>query len=446
MKRRFQIVLWVGLFIIFFFITPRLLAQEGPRLDIKEHHLKNGLQVLILEDHAVPVVTVQVWCRAGSRNERPGISGVSHVLEHMMFKGTKKRGPEEYSEIIQRHGGIDNAFTSNDMTAYYSILPSSQIELAFDLEGDRFTRPVFREFLPERDVVKEERRLGENDPQDRLYEELQATAFKAHPYGSPVIGWMSDLDNLTVEDLETYFQSYYSPSNLTLVVVGDVEEKEALRLAKKYFGKIKKREAPPSVRTVEPEQLGEKRVEVHREARLPVVAIAYHIPEFTHPKAPTFQVISRILASGESSRLYQRLVYEEQIATHVYGEADLRIDPGIFLLWSMVSTGHTGEDVEKIVYEEIEKLKKEPVSDRELKKAINQEVTEFIFDQESVLRQAFTIGWINVLGSYEMVNEVVEKMRGVTKEDIMETAKEFFTEKNRTVATLVPELPENLVK
>jgi len=270
--RKFSVAIAVGIFSILYLISPFLFAQEGLRLDIKEHRLKNGLQVLILEDHAAPVVTVQVWCKAGSRNERPGITGVSHVLEHMMFKGTKKRGPEEYSEIVQRHGGTDNAFTSNDMTAYYSVLPSSQIELAFDLEGDRFNRPLFREFLQERDVVKEERRLGENDPQDRLYEELQAAAFKAHPYGWPVIGWMSDLDQLVEEDLENYFQTYYSPNNLSLVVVGDVKEKDALRLSEKYFGKTKNRGAPPSLRTVEPEQKGERRLEVHGEAQLPVVA------------------------------------------------------------------------------------------------------------------------------------------------------------------------------
>jgi zinc protease len=312
MNRRIQITFGLGLFLTAVFINSLLFAQDGLRLDIKEYHLKNGLQVLVLEDHAAPVITVQVWCRAGSRNERPGITGVSHVLEHMMFKGTKKRGAEEYDEIVQRHGGISNAFTSNDMTAYFSILPSTKVELAFDLEGDRFNRPIFREFLPERDVVKEERRLGENDPQDRLYEELMATAFKAHPYSNPVIGWMSDLSALTEQDMENYFHTYYSPSNLSLVIVGDVAEEEALKLAKKYFGKIKKRDAPPPMRTVEPEQIGERRVEVHREAFLPVVGIAYHIPEYVNPKSPTFQVISRILASGESSRLYQRLVYKSR--------------------------------------------------------------------------------------------------------------------------------------
>ena len=441
MSWRYQ---FLGRGFFFFFsilIAPSLGSQESLRLNIQEHHLKNGLQVLLLEDHAAPVATVQVWCRAGSRNERPGITGVSHVLEHMMFKGTKKRGPEEYSETIQRHGGTDNTFTSNDMTAYYSVLPSSRIELAFDLEGDRFARPLFRDFLQERDVVKEERRLGENDPQGRLYEELQATAFKAHPYSNPVIGWMSDLNELTEESLEEYFQTYYSPANLTLVVVGDVEEKEVLRLANQYFGKIKKREGPPPVGTVEPEQIGERRVKVHREAFLPIVGIAYHIPEYTHPKSPTFQVISRILASGESSRLYKRLVYKDEIATHVSGHADPGEDPGLFIIWCMVSTGHTGEELEKVVYEEIERLKSEPVTVRELEKAINQEISEFVFDQESVLRQAFTIGWINVLGNYQMVNGMVERMKGVTKEDIMETTQKFFTEKNRTVATLVPEKP-----
>jgi zinc protease len=418
-------------------------AGEAFHLDIKEFRLDNGLQVLILEDHAVPLVTVQVWYRVGSRNERPGITGISHFLEHMMFKGTPKYGPGLYTQLIQRYGGTQNAFTSYDMTAYYSVLPSSRLELALDLEADRMAHLLLdlHEIKAEREVVKEERRLRENAPTGPMYEVLGALAYKAHPYNWPVIGWMSDIESITREELEAHYKTYYVPNNATVIIVGDVDTSQTMVAVRRYFESLPQGSPPPPVRPPEPPQLGEHRAEIPRPTALAALAMAYHIPAFDHADALPLEVLGQILSQGQSSRLYRDLVYQRQLATSISANADLRIDPGLFIIGSMVQAGKTPAEVEAAVYEQVEQVTVESIADRELEKAINQALSGFVFRQDSIQQQAFTIGSFHILQSYKVINEYIERLRGVTKQDVARVARTYLTKTNRTVVTIVPMSP-----
>jgi zinc protease len=418
-------------------------AGEAFHLDIKEFRLENGLEVLILEDHAIPLVTVQVWYHVGSRNERPGITGISHFLEHMMFKGTPKYGPGLYSQLVQRYGGSQNAFTSYDMTAYHSVLPAARLELALDLEADRMTHLLFdpNEIKAEREVVKEERRLRENTPTGPMHETLGALAFKAHSYHWPIIGWMSDIDAITREDLLAYYKSYYVPNNATLIIVGDVDTSQTMEVVRRYFGALPQGPTPPPVRPPEPPQLGEHRAEIPRPTALAAVAIAYHIPTFEHADALPLEVLSQILSQGQSSRLYRELVYQRQIATSINADAGFRVDPGLFTIVSMVQAGKMPAEVEAAVYEQLAQVTEESIADRELQKAINQALSGFVFRQDSIQQQGFTIGSFHMLQSYKVINEYIERLRGVTKQDVARVARTYLTKTNRTVVTIVPMSP-----
>ncbi len=418
-------------------------AGEAFHLDINEFRLDNGLQVLILEDHAVPLVTVQAWYRVGSRNERPGITGISHFLEHMMFKGTPKYGPGLYTQLIQRYGGTQNAFTSYDMTAYYSVLPAARLELALDLEADRMAHLLLdpQEIKAEREVVKEERRLRENAPTGPMYEVLGALAYKAHPYHWPTIGWMSDIESITREELEAHYKTYYIPNNATVIIVGDVDTSNTMAAVRRYFESLPQGAPPPPVRPPEPPQLGEHRAEIPRPTALAALAMAYHIPAFDHADALPLEVLGQILSQGQSSRLYHDLVYQRQIATSISATADLRVDPGVFTIVSMVQAGKTPGEVEAAVYEQLEQVTAESIADRELEKAINQAVSGFVFRQDSIQQQAFTIGSFHILQSYKVINEYIERLRSVTKQDVARVARTYLTKTNRTVVTIVPMSP-----
>jgi zinc protease len=418
-------------------------AGQALLLDIKEFRLDNGLEVLILEDHAVPLVTVQVWYRVGSRNERPGITGISHLLEHMMFKGTPKYGAGLYSQLIQRYGGTQNAFTSYDMTAYHAVLPAARLELALDLEADRMADLLLEphEIKAEREVVKEERRLRENAPTGPMHEELGALAFKAHPYQWPIIGWMSDIEAITREELLAYYKTYYVPNNATLIIVGDVDTDQAMQAVRRHFGSLPQGPTPPPVRPPEPPQLGERRTEIPRPTALAAIAIAYHIPAFEHADALSLEVLSQILSQGQSSRLHRELVYQRQITTSINADAGLRVDPGLFTIVSMIQAGKTAAEVEAAVYELLEQVTEESIADLELQKAINQALSGFVFQQDSIQQQAFTIGSFHILQSYKVINEYIERLRGVTKQDVARVARTYLTKVNRSVVTIVPISP-----
>jgi zinc protease len=415
-------------------------AQE---LKVQETVLPNGLKVLFKEDHKSPIVTFQVWYRVGARNERLGKTGMSHLLEHMMFKGTNKYGPKQFSRTVQRNGGNDNAFTGKDYTAYFENFSADRLELAMELESDRMRDLLLdpKEFLSERDVVKEERRMRyEDDPTQTMLEQMMATAFAAHPYQWPVIGWMADIGNITRDDLAVHYRTYYAPNNATIVVVGDFDAKNVLPLVQKHFGGIPRGPEVPKVGAVEPKQLGEKRVVVKREAELPAIYAGYKVPTIRHPDAHALNVLQGILSSGKSSRMYKSLVYEKQLALYAGGDYDdVSADPHLFYVYAGVMPGKATDEVEKAIYTEIERFKNEPVSDEELQKAKNQAEASFIMAQDSVFYQAMQLGQFETVADWRLLGIYLDGVRAVTKDDVQRVAKQYFTEENRTVGILVPE-------
>ncbi len=433
---------WAVLFLLF-------ICQSGfgqISFPVERHVLDNGLTVLISEDHSAPVVTYQVWYKVGSKNERPGITGISHLCEHMMFKGSKNIKPEEHARIIQANGGIDNAWTHFDMTCYWEKIASDKLELAINLESERQKNltPTLETFTSEREVVKEERRMGvDNSPFGAVFEQLLNTAFAAHPYHWHVVGYMSDIDNITLDDLKNHYRVYYAPNNATAVVSGDVNPKDVMKLMHKYYDDIAAQPPPPKVGTVEPEQRGERTAYVHKIAQMPAFTVGYHVPEFGHPDTYPLRVAARVLFAGQSSRLYQKMIYQDQSALHAGGDCFLLQDPALFYSFVIMRPGHTAEDGKGTLLEEIERLKTEPVAEKELQKAKNQLEAEFIFDLQSVDDKGFAIGYYQtVLGDYSELFEEAEKFQQVTAVDVMRVAEKYFDEKNRNVVILVPEMPE----
>jgi zinc protease len=285
----------------------------------------------------------------------------------------------------------------------------------------------------------EERRLrSENPPNGPMYEELGAIAFKAHPYHWPVIGWMSDIQAITPEDLRTYYKTYYIPNNATLIIVGDVEPTQTMGVVQRQFGAIPQGAPPPPVRSSEPPQLGERRAEIPRPTALPALTIAYHIPAFSHPDALPLEVLSQILSQGQSSRLYRELVYQQQLAISVNADADLRVDPSLFTIVCMVQAGKTPAAVEEAIYEQLNQVTEETITDRELQKAINQTLSGFVSRQDSIQQQGFTIGSFHILQSYKVINEYIDRLRQVTKQDVARVARTYLTKQHRSVVTIVP--------
>ncbi len=432
----------VRFLIVLCFLVVGATVASGQDLKVTEKVLPNGLKVLLKEEHKSPVVTFQVWYRVGSRNERLGKTGMSHLLEHMMFKGAKKYGPKQFSQTVQRNGGNDNAFTSKDYTAYFENIAADRLEIAMDLESDRMQNLLLdpKEFLSERDVVKEERRMRyEDDPTQTMVEQMMATAFSAHPYQWPVIGWMADIGNITRDDLEKHYRTYYAPNNATVVVVGDFDTKKTLALVEKYFGSIPRGPEIPKVGAVEPKQLGEKRVKVKQEAELPAIYAGYKVPTQTNKDSYALNVLQGILSSGKSSRLYRSLVYEKQIALYAGGDYDdISTDPNLFYVYAGVMPGKSPDEVEKALYAEIDRFKNEPVTDEELQKAKNQAEATFIMSQDSVFYQAMLLGQYETVANWRLLAAYLDGIRAVKKEDIERVAKQYFTEDNRTVGILVP--------
>jgi len=388
------------------------------------------------------VATFQIWYRVGSRNESPGNTGMSHLLEHMMFKGTKKYGPKTFSQTVQRNGGNDNAFTSKEYTAYFETFSSDRIWLSLDMESDRMRGILLdpKEFNSERDVVKEERRLNhEDDPESALYEKMMEVAFLNHPYRIPTIGWMDDLTNMKVEDLKVHYDIHYVPNNATIVVVGDFDSEKMLREIKKQFGSIPKGAEPKKVTIEEPLQKGERRLFLKKEAELPVLIAGYHVPALTHKDSYPLSVLELILSAGKSSRLYKSIVYEKQMALYAGGDYSMvSTDPSMFYLYAASMPGKPVEEVEKAIYAEIDKFKTEPVSEKELTKAKNQIEASFIMGQDSNFNRAMLLGQYETVASWKLLDKYVDGIRKVTAEDVMRVAKKYFSEDNRTVGILVP--------
>jgi zinc protease len=411
-------------------------------LDVQEHVLDNGLKVLILEDHKAPTATFQVWYRVGSVNEDVGKTGLSHLLEHMMFKGTSKFGPKTFSRMIKRAGGIDNAFTSREYTGYFELIASDRIGLPLELEADRMQNLDLRpeSVLSERDVVMEERRLRyEDDPQNLVFEEVMATAFKNHPYRWPVIGWMSDLKDLKPEDLVQHYRKYYAPNNAVIIIIGDVNSEEILSRIKEAYGSIPRGPDIGKFELSEDEQYGEKRVYVRREAELPYIISVYKVPDISDEDGFALEVLGGILSGGKSSRLHQSLVYEKRIALSAWAAYDgLHRDPFLFFTGATAAQGKDMEEVEKALLAEIELIKKELPSDREVMKAKNQIEASFIMEQDSNYMRARTIGTFEMIGGWKMAEAYLEGIRKVSSEDVRKAAGKHLVPEKRTTGILIP--------
>ena len=408
-----------------------------------EYVLANGMKVLLVEVPKAPVATVQVWYRVGSRNEVMGRAGLSHMLEHMMFKGTARYPKGSFSRIIRKNGGIDNAFTSQDFTAYFENVAADRVGLALELEADRMQGLILdnSEFQTEREVVKEERRLrSEDDPQGALVEALFAQAFLSHPYHWPVIGWFADLDAMSLEDLQRHYDTFYSPNNATLVVVGDIKTESLLPTIKRLFEPIPRGPFPKQALPPEPEQRGERRFLLKREAQVPFVMMGFRVPNYSSEDSYALDILESILSHGKSSRLYQSLVYDQKNSLAVGAEYSvLQADPGLFYFYSLVNPNAKVEGVEESIQREIVRLQNEPPSEQELQRAKNQVEAARVFEQDSNFRHAMLMGQAESVGAgWRRIDQFVERIRAVTARDIQRVAKQYLTPDNRTVGILIP--------
>jgi zinc protease len=418
-----------------------LLPLHAAPLVISETTLANGLRVVVYENHYAPVVASEVWYHVGSYNECTGTTGLSHLLEHMMFNGSKNYPGGKYTELIEGQGGRENAFTSELVTVFWATLAADRYELELKLEADRMQDLLLdpKEFDRERQVVMEERRLGENSPFRALYEEFNATTYKVHPYRNPVVGWMDDVRQLTHDEILAYYRTWYTPRNAVLVVAGDVDPKRVFAQAGQYFGKIKSH--PITRRTyVEPPQDGERRVIIRRDVKNPSLMIGYHVPGRDDPDYYVLDVIDGILLGGRSARLNRRLVQNAGHALNVRGGLDVTLDPGLFYFSTAPRTFVMSDSVERDIYAELESLKTVPVRDSELTRVKNRALADFIYAQNTDNGMARRIGEeITLFGSIEHLNEYADKIAGVTKDDVIRVAAKYFSADNRTVARLLPE-------
>ena len=432
----------LGLLVLMMTQAPAARAAQTYAERVRETVLPNGLKLLLLEDHKAPVAVIQIWYRVGSRNEQLGKTGLSHLLEHLMFKGTPKTGPEEYSRIIQHNGGNDNAFTSEDATTYFATLASDRFTVAIDLEADRMQNLSFddAQFTPELHVVMEERRLRtDNNPVSALFEQISSVAYAAHPYQWPTIGWMDDLKQATRQDAMDYYHTYYRPGNAVVVCVGDFSADALRTQLEKAFAPVPADDPPPRVRAVEPEQQGENRTVVRREAQLPFVASAYHVPNLKHKDGPVLEVLAGILSGGRSARLYQQLVYEKRLAREVGTNYELTsIDPGLFIIYGQPLPGKTARAVEDELLGQVERLKRTPVGEGELTKAKNGLEAAFVQAQDSLFYQGMLLGQYEMAGDWRSIDNYVPSVRAVSAEDIQRVASLYLTARNRTVGTLEP--------
>jgi zinc protease len=418
-------------------------VQSTQASDPHEYILSNGMKALIVEVPKAPVATVQVWYKVGSRNEVMGRAGLSHMLEHMMFKGTNRYPKGSFSRLIRKNGGMDNAFTSQDFTAYFENLAADRVELALELEADRMQGLVLdaNELKTEREVVKEERRLRtEDDPQGALVEALFAQAYMSHPYHWPVIGWFGDLDAMTLDDLQRHYDTFYSPNNATLLVVGDVKAETLLPTIKQLFEPIPRGPEPKAVATMEGDQKGERRFLLKRDAQVPFVMMGFRVPNYSSEDSYALDVLESILSHGKSARLYQSLVYDQKLSLAVGAEYGLmQADPGLFYFYALVSPGQKVEQVEDALHKEIRRLQNEPPTELELQRAKNQIEAARVFEQDSNFRHAMLLGQAESIGAgWRKVDQFLDRIRAVSAKDVQRVAKQYLVEDSRTVGILIP--------
>ncbi len=408
--------------------------------DVKTFTLKNGMKFLVVEDFSIPNANMYLFYKVGSRNEYQGITGLSHFFEHMMFNGAKKYGPKLFDQTMEFNGGANNAYTTENVTVYTNWFPASATEVIFDLEGDRISSlsidPKMVE--SERGVVLSERSTGlENSPWEQLSQTLQGAAFLEHPYHWPVIGYEDDMKNWKQADLERYFKTYYAPNNCVVVVSGGIRLEEVKRLAEKYIEPIPAQPAPPKVNTVEPLQTGERRVMVQKEVANPYLMIAYHVPEARHEDYYALNILNSILTGGKSSRMYSSLVDKKQLANSIFSGYSESFDPTLFQFYAVTAKGIHENDLEKAIYEELEKVKQEGISEQELQKIKNQKLMEFYDQVETINGKSNNIGTYEVFfGDYRKMFDAPALYNKVTVADVQRVAKKYFTKQNRTVGVL----------
>jgi zinc protease len=439
---------WVRAFLVLICVSLTLgpgaaIRAAPPPPDVTDATLENGLRVLVVEDHRSPVASIQVWYRVGSRNERTGATGLAHFLEHMMFKGTPSHGRGEFSRLVEQNGGQDNAFTTQDQTSYFVDVAADRVDMVLGLEADRMRHLLLdpREIASERQVVMEERRTRtEDDPDGLIAEEMNSVAFKAHPYRWPIIGWMEDIKRINPPELRAFYDTYYQPNNAIVVVAGDVKAPDVLARVHQLFGSIPRGPDPPSVTAVEPPQIDERRVVVKKSgARLPIVDLAWHVPNYESPDAPALELLSTILSDGRASRLYRRLVYEQQLALGAGGDYSyFSRDPSVFTFYATPLPGKSAEALEQALLTEIELLKTEPLSGEELDRAKNQIEAAFVWQQDSVHSRASSLARFELAGSWRLQSDFVLRIRAVTAADVQRVVRAYFPIERKNVAILLP--------
>jgi len=411
--------------------------------DITVHKLDNGLKIVLHEDHDIPNIAYYTFFRVGSRNERPGLTGVSHFIEHMMFNGTQANGPGQFDRIMEANGGANNAFTGEDLTGYTNWYPAAALEKMIALDADRMQGLIFdpQVLESERGVIASERRMAvENNNENLLSETVRAAAIMAHPYHWDVIGWMSDILSWKRDEIIAYYRTFYSPNNAVIVVVGDFQTAKIMELIRKYYASIPRGPEPPAVLTVEPPQLGPRRVTVRKPAQTPEFIMVFHAPAATDPDFPAMDVLGMALLQGESSRLYQRLVARDQLAIDVSGGIGMSIDPLLFTFTVKPRPGTDTALIEKAIEEELEKIKKEGLAAKELQKALNSVRMDFYNPLMTISGKAYKLGESEIYyGGYEHIFKAMDPYKAVTLKQVQELAGKYFSENNKTVGVLVPE-------
>ena len=424
-----------------------MLVSLSTTAEVSEFHLDNGMKVIVKEDHRAPVVVSQVWYKVGSSYEPDGITGISHALEHMMFKGTEAVGPGEFSRIVSALGGSENAFTSRDYTAYFETLSVDHLERALELEADRMRNLLLdpAEFAKEIAVVREERRLRTEDkPSGKVYEQFNAVAWRASPYRNPVIGWMNDLEHMSLDDLSAWYKRWYAPNNATLVVVGDVQPGAVRAMAERHFGPLQPSDIQPLKPAAEPKQAGETRVQVRVPARQPYLMMGYKTPTVGRSEEPwepyALFVLSSVLDGGESARLARELVRGKGIAASAgadYGTYS-RL-PGMLILDGTPTDGHSLAEVEQALRDAVARLREELIDEAELKRVVTQAVASKVYQADSLFYQAMEIGTLETIGlDWRLIESEIDAIKAVTPDQVRTVAQRYLVDDNLTVAVLHP--------
>lgn len=427
----------VFLFLMLMIITANAQPQAE---DVQTFTLKNGMKILVLEDHSIPNANMYLFFKVGSRNEVPGITGLSHFFEHMMFNGSKKYGPKMFDRVMEANGGSNNAYTSENLTVYTDWFPVSSMEVMFDLESDRMANLNFDEKMieSERGVVLSERTTSlENSNWRTMNEQVKSVAFMAHPYRWSVIGYESDIKSWTKEDLQNYFKTYYAPNNCVAVFVGDIQPEQVKKLAQQYFEPIPGQQPPAEVRTVEPEQKGEKRLLVQKNVSSPNILIAWHIPQTSADEYYALSLLEAVLSSGKSSRLYSQVVFEKQLASDVFTHMPFSMDPNLFYIYAVAARDAEVSALEDAIYAQIDDIVQNGIEEKELEKVKNQKLVEFYRTMETINGKADNLGTYELyFGDYKKLFNAPEDFSKVSAADIQKVAAKYFIKRNRTVGIL----------